>query len=299
MFRVVLSALLLLGVVGLFSTPVWAEQTMLFSVNSLSEFDVEENPVIYGTATDSEGNPLSDVEIQANFPSRMIMATTDSAGEFSIKYPINGELGEHTVTIYASKDKMYLSTQLTYQVIDKQKIAESEVSKKIDSENTPKIRKFDNSKYDLNSRAILEKVEDQKKEAQKKKILSEEQQLIDKQRLQSHEDLEDDLKSFEKQNEFYKPRNAFLRFLSDIDYTVKNIFWNQFLFTEKKADDAHIAKENALEEGKSTLEATKIFQKEAAVSRSEIIEYNKELNVKYGNATDDIQKKLDDNRKPS
>ncbi len=270
MLKVVSSGLLLFGFLGVFfasPTTVWAEESMLFSVNSLSEFDVKEHPVIYGAATDSEGNPLSDVEIQANFPSRMIMATTDSAGEFSITYPITAELGEHTVTIYATKDKMYLSTQITYQIIDKQKIAESEISKKIDSENTPKISKYDNSKYDLHSRTILDKIEDQKKENEKKKVLSEEQQLIDKQRLQSHEDLEEDLESFEKQNEFYKPRNAFLRFLADIDHSVKNIFWNQFLFTEKKTEDAHIAKEIALEEGKTTLEATKIFQKEAAVSQ--------------------------------
>ncbi len=296
MFRIVLSALLLFGIVGLFSMPVWAEQTMMFSVNSLSEFDVKETPVVYGTATDSEGNPLPGVEIQANFPSRMILATTDSAGEFSITYPITEELGEHTVTVYASKDKMYLSTQITYQVIDKQKIAESETLKNKDSENVPKISKYDNSKYNLHSRTILDKIEDQKKEAQKKVVISEEQQLIDKQRLQSHEDLEEELKSFEKQNEFYKPRNAFLRFLSDIDHTVKDIFWNQFLFTEKKTEDAHIAKEIALEEGKSTLEATKIFQKEAAVSQSEIMEYNKELSVKYVNATSSIQKQSDDNR---
>lgn len=290
MFRIVLSAILLFGLVGLFTTPVWAEQTMLFSVNSLSEFDVKENPVIYGTATDSDGNPLSDVEIQANFPSRMIMATTDSAGEFSIKYPITAELGEHTVTVYATKDKMYLSTQITYHVIDKQKAAESEISKNKDSENVPKISKFDNSKYDLFSRTILDKIEDQKIENEKKKVFSEEQQLVNKQRLQINEDLEEDLKSFEKQNEFYKPRNAFLRFLADIDHSVKNIFWNQFLFTEKKTEDAHIAKEIALEEGKTTLEATKIFQKEAAISKSEIMEYNQELSVKYGNTTSNIQK---------
>ena len=223
------------------------------------------------------------------------MAMTDSMGQFSITYPVTAELGKHTVTIYAAKDKMYLSTQITYEVIDKQKIAESEISN-TDSEDVPKTSKYDNSKYDLHSRTILDKIEKQKKETQKKEVLSEEQQLIDKQRLQSHEELEEDLKSFEKQNEFYKPRNAFLRFLSDIDHSVKNIFWNQFLFTEKKTEDAHIAKENALEEGKSTLEATKIFQKEAAVSQIEIMEYNKELSVKYGNATSNIQKKLDDNR---
>jgi len=184
MHRIILSALLLFGLVGLFSTPVWAEQTMLLSVNSLSEFDVKDTPVVYGTATDSEGNPLPGVEIQANFPSRMIMAMTDSMGQFSITYPITAELGKHTVTIYAAKDKMYLSTQITYEVIDKQKVAESEILN-TDSEDVPKTSKYDNSKYDLHSRTILDKIEKQKKEAQKKEIISEEQQIENQKRWEN------------------------------------------------------------------------------------------------------------------
>ena len=280
MFRVVLSALLLFGFVGLVISPAWADEAMLFSVNSLSEFDIQEKPYIYGTATDSEGNPLSGVEIQANFPSRTILATTDAAGEFSVTYPITEEIGKHTVTIYATKDKMYLSTEITYKVVNKQEIVEPKSETKVS-----KTSKFDNSKYDLHSRAILNETKDQKIEDEKSKVLSKEQQTIEKQRLQTHEDLEDDLKAFEKQNEFYKPRNAFLRFLADIDYSVKNIFWNQFLFTEKKTEDAYIAKLDALEEGKTTLEATKIFQKEAAITQSEINKVNSELNMKYANSS--------------
>ena len=163
------SLLLMVGIIGMvfltLSPMALAEENgMLFSVNTLSEFDVDEQPFIYGTATDTTGNPLQYVEIQANFPSRAIIATTDSAGEFSIKYPVTAELGEHAVTVYATKGSLYLSAQVTYQVIDKQQVAKSNYSEnKSDShDNSSKISRYDNSKYDLFSRMIIDKIEDQK-----------------------------------------------------------------------------------------------------------------------------------------
>ena len=291
------SVLLLAGIVGLFFvSPVWAEESMLFSVSSLSEIEIGTFPVIYGSVVDSNGNPLSDVEIQANFPSRTIMATTDSAGQFSITYSVPAKAGEYTVTVYATKDKMYVDTQITYKVTEKQETT-SNVSDESKLEDDTKTNTYDNSKYDLASRVILEKIEDQKEQSKKKEILSEEQQLIAEQREQTKAEIKEDLKSLEKQKEFYQPRNAFLRFLADVDNSLKNIFWNQFLFTEEKTENARIAKQNALEEGKSSMEATKIFQKEAAVSQSEIMEHNKEITIKYGNATGSVQEQFDENGK--
>ena len=296
MFKII-SLALFLGMFGLFSiSSAWAGEGMLFSVNSMDKFEVGQNPFIYGTATDYDGNPLSGVEIQANFPTRVIMATTDSAGEFSITSPVPAELGMHTVTVYATKNKMSLNTQVTYEIIDRQQIATSDISKSnlTPDESIPKTSNYDNSKYDLFSRTILEQIKEQKTDDAKKKILSENQQRIIDQKLQVQTELENDLKSFEKQNEFHTPRNAFLRFLADIDNSVKNLFWNQFLFTEKKTDDAHKAKIIALEEGKSSVEAMKIFQQKAAITQNEIIEYNENLSKKYGNATSSVQEPLDE-----
>ena len=266
---------------------------MVFSVNSMSEFKIGQYPFISGVAKDNDGNPLPDVEIQAIFPSRIMLTTTDSAGEFSITSPVAAEPGEHTITVYATKGTMNLKTQVHYQVIDNQRVT-TDITKNADpGENDSENSKFDNSKYDLLSRTILDKVEEQKIENAKKETHSEEQQIISEQRLQIREDLETDLKSFEKENEFHTPRNAFLRFLAHIDYSVKDIFWHQFLFTEEKTEDAQIAKENALEAGKSSLEATKIFQQEAAVTQGELIKYNEELSIKFGNATASNQEKFD------
>jgi len=288
--------LLSVGFAGLLFAPsVWADgNSMTLSINSLSIFELGQYPFVNGIVTDSDGNPLSNVEIQVNFPSSVGIATTDSAGEFSVTSKIAAELGENTVEVYATRDALYLNTQVMYKVI-----ASSEISKSnADSEEeTTTTSRYDNSKYDLLSRTILDGMEKQRTENMEKEILSEEQQAISEQRLQTHSKLKDELESFEKENESHTPRNAFLRFLAGIDPSVKDIFWNQFLFVEERTNNARESKEYALEEGKSSTEATKIFQQEAAISQSEIIEYNKELNVKYGNSTSGVQEKFDENGK--
>ena len=289
--------LLSVSVTGfLFVSSAWAveDNSMILSINSLSIFEIEKYPFVNGVVTDSDNNPLSGVEIQANFPSDTGIAITDSAGEFSITSNIPAELGTHTVIVYATKNTMHLNTQVTYDVMTQSDIIKNNVNSK---EKTPRTNSYDNSKYDLLSRTILNEMEKQKKDNTKKEILSEEQKEISERRLETHSKSEDELNSLEKKNESHTPRNAFLRFLADIDYSVKDIFWHQFLFTEERTDDAREAKGYALEEGKSTVEATKIFQQEAAISQNEIIEYNEELNIKYGNATSGVQAQFDENGK--
>ena len=284
----------------LFAPPTYAAEnnnSMILSINSLSVFEQGKYPFVNGIVTDSDGKPLSDVEIQASFSSDMGITITNSAGEFSITSNIPAEeLGEHTVTVYATKNAMYLNTHVTYDVMTQSEIAQINANS---GEKTPKTSSYDNSKYDLLSRSVLEDMEKQKKETAKQEEIpsKEEQPIISEQKLETNSKLEDELKSLEEKNESHIPRNAFLRFLAEIDYSVKDIFWHQFLFTEERTDNAREAKEYALEEGKPSLEATKIFQQEAAISQNEIIEYNKELNIKYGNATSDIQEQFDENGK--
>ena len=299
-FSMIAAMILSVGVAGLsFVSSVSAQEDnndgMVLSINSLSIFEQGKYPIVYGVVTDSNTNPLPGVEIQATFSSGMGIAITDSAGEFSITSSIAAEeLGTHTVTVYATKNAMYLNTQVTYNVMTQSEIAQINANSK---EKIPRESSYDNSKYDLLSRTILNEMEEQKKDNIKKEILSEEQKEISENRLETHSKIENELKSLEEKNESHTPRNAFLRFLADIDYSVKDIFWHQFLFTEDRTDDALKAKEYALDEGKSSLEATKIFQQEAAFSQNEIIEYNKELNIKYGNATSGTQEQFDENGK--
>ena len=288
-FLVVFSVL-----VGIFfPSSVWAEESMVLSVNNMSEFKLGQQPTISGVVKDNQGNLLSDAEIQANFSSRIMTTLTDNSGQFSLVSPSPAtEEGEFQVTIYVTKDNLSLKTQITYQVKDIQ----NKLIVDLDKE-TSKEKSYDNSKYDLFSRTILDKIEQQRTENSNKEILSKEQHQISEQRLEIKDNLSYEIKSLEEENESNSPRNAFLRFLVHIDHSVKDIFWNQFLFTEENTENARLAKENALQIGKSSLEATKIFQKEAAISQHEITQYNNYLNVKYGNATSTIQNQFNDNGK--
>ncbi|MFB5608734.1 MAG: carboxypeptidase-like regulatory domain-containing protein [Nitrosarchaeum sp.] len=275
------------GLTGFATSQAWADGGIILSVNSLSEFKAGQYPSISGKVTDSNGNPLSDVEVQANFPSRSIMTITDSTGKFSITTKIPAQPGEYVVKIYATKGKMGINTQISYQVKENQPI--------IIPTDTPK--EIEELKQEPSSETILQQIEEQKINDIKQKALSEEQQKIKEQRLQEQIDLKRDLKSDEKEQESHNPRNAFLSFLRDIDNSVKNIFWNQFLFTEKITNQGQMAKENALKEGKTPVEAMKMFQKGAAVTRNELIEENKRINIEYGNATNDVQQQFDEKGK--
>ena len=142
---------------------------------------------------------------------------------------------------------------------------------------------------------VLE-IEKQKSQEVKRETDIKEQQEIGEKRLLAQKDLQNDLKESEKLNEANIPRNVFYRFIQ-VDSSVRGIFWQQFLFTERITQQAHEAKERALLGGKSSFEAMKIFQDEATVTQKEIMDVNKNLSIKYGNATSSVQNMFDENRK--
>lgn len=144
---------------------------------------------------------------------------------------------------------------------------------------------------------MIQELEKQKAEDSQRKTTIKEQNQIDEQRLLVQQDLQNDLAESEKRFEAYSPRNAFYKFIQEIDRSVRGIFWQQFLFTEKITKQAQEAKEDALREGKSSFEAMKIFQDEATVTRQEVMEFNKNLGIRYGNATESIQNLFDENGK--
>ena len=135
----------------------------------------------------------------------------------------------------------------------------------------------------------------QQEEAEKKQQeIDERENFIETQRQIVQNLLDEDLKSFEKGLELNSPRIAFGRFVQTVDDTVQFIFWGQFNLTEQKHNEAYAAKMDALEEGENSITATKVFQRKAAISRSEIVEHNSELNIKYGFADKSTQSYFDE-----
>ncbi|MGI0077447.1 MAG: hypothetical protein ACREAU_08610, partial [Nitrosopumilaceae archaeon] len=75
------------------------------------------------------------------------------------------------------------------------------------------------------------------------------------------------------------------------------IFWGQFNLTEKQHNEAYAAKQTAIENGETSVNAMKIFQRKAAITKNEIVDYNSELNIKYGFADESSQSYFDNDGK--
>ena len=317
-------AVILFSYLGLFFIPqIWADvDELVLTINGESEYKVGQYPSISGLVTDSDGNPVNDVQIQASFPSRTMLISTNSLGEFSITSPIPTETGQYTIIISATKDKLFVDAKITYDVKERksvipllilpQGIKSSELNEftrgnvtqgtKSDVSIPMTIGGISNiidNKILPNpfSNTILPQTELQPEKEIKQKNSDEKLQNIQEQKQKTVESVSNDLKLLEKENEPNTPKNVFLQFLNDVDSSVKNIFWGQFLFTEKKMDQGLEAKAKALDEGKSSKDAMKSFQKAAATTRNEIIEHNNKLNIEFGNATSSIQEQFDEQGK--
>ena len=159
-------------------------------------------------------------------------------------------------------DNLIAKAQHTYQIIENEPIVVPlEVPKEVTEPSKPIIvipETIVDSEIKLDPFSImLLQIKEQKVIEEKKIILSKQQEYIIEQRRIALDALEEDLKSFKKRQESNSLENSFLRFLANIDSSFREIFWQQFLFVEKITIEAREAKENALEEGYSSIEATK------------------------------------------
>ncbi|KAF6246496.1 hypothetical protein C6990_08295 [Nitrosopumilus sp. b3] len=276
---------------GLFlANPAWAVEDFMLTISSLSEYEEGQHSIVHGKTMTLDEEPVSKVLISVYFPSGIIKTSTNSTGQFSVTSPIPVEIGEDDITVYAKKDNRYTSAEITY------KVTESK-TKKI-QEPVTKTPKITGKKIELDPFSkMLQEIEKQKNDEVKRETSLKEKQEIDEKRQLAKEDLQNDLKESERRNEAHSPRNVFYKFIQEVDSSVRGIFWQQFLFTERITNQAAEAKNDALKEGKSSFEATKIFQKKAAVSQKEVIEFNKGLSITHGNSTSGIQNLFDENGK--
>ncbi|KAF6245055.1 hypothetical protein C6989_04990 [Nitrosopumilus sp. b2] len=148
------------------------------------------------------------------------------------------------------------------------------------------------------AKQMLEKIK------QSKKILKElqagtqltktpEQLAIDEQRKLSQELLQKQLDRMNKDYEPYTPRNTFATFLTGVNATHHGIYWDQFNYVEKKIHLGRAAKQMVLDNGGTYQEALKEYVKFASLTRVEMIQFNEELNVKYGFADAKTQQNFD------
>ncbi|ABX13225.1 hypothetical protein [Nitrosopumilus maritimus] len=267
----------------------WAEENFMLTISSLSEYEEGQHSIINGKTETLDGKPVSEVTIHVYFPSEIIKTSTNATGQFSVTSPLPVKVGEKDIEVYARKDNKQANSQITYNVIESKPIIIQEAKQtKPESKKPKEIDPFSK---------MIQELEKQKAEKIERETSIKEQQEISEKRRLAQKDLQNDLTESEKRNEVNSPRNVFYRFIQEVDSSVRGIFWQQFLFTERITQQAHEAKEMALKDGRTSFEAMKIFQNEAAVTQQEVMEFNKNLSMQYGNATESIQNMFDENGK--
>ena len=151
------------------------------------------------------------------------------------------------------------------------------------------------------AKKILERIEESKKilakMMEKQTLIDEQQKLVDEQRRLSQEMLNVDLERMNKQYEAYTPRNAFASFVSKLNATHYDIYWDQFDTMDKKITLARAAKQQVLDNGGTFFEAQQEYIKYASMPRIEMIRTIIDLNIKYGFAYADTQEFFDEDGK--
>ncbi|MGI0064172.1 MAG: carboxypeptidase-like regulatory domain-containing protein [Nitrosopumilaceae archaeon] len=258
-----------------------------------------EFPIIVGNVKDQGGNPVSGVQVKISFATETITSTTNNVGSFYIELKTPAQPGDYTVNVISTKEGYGMNVISTSYFVNG-------IPPTIPGFDLTTINQFpllieEGLTKNPLSQIILqhmEKVKKQQDEAEKKQLeIENRKNFLDEQRQISQNVLKEDLLSFEKESEFNTPRLAFDRFVQSVDETVQVIFWGQFNLTEKQHNEAYAAKQTAIENGETSVNAMKIFQRKAAITKNEIVDYNSELNIKYGFADESSQSYFDNDGK--
>jgi len=159
--------------------------------------------------------------------------------------------------------------------------------------NTNTILASDNIKNDPTAMKILQNIELFKQRyaamQQKQQLVDQQNQLIEQQRKLAGEYLQADLAGMNNGNNLATPKNAYAVFVSHVDNSAQNLFWEQFNFMQAKVQNGKDAMNRVLKNGGTMQEALQAYSNEAAIHKDQLISINKNLNVKYNLADGKVQ----------
>jgi hypothetical protein len=255
-----------------------------------SPIESDEIPVLVGTVTDQASRPIANVTVNISTSYGIFEITTDNDGKFRYQYsnPVNP--AQYQVNIKAQKDGYGVGLTSTTFFVHGIPVIQSQKYEPTNSSSN-------NINQDPVGSKILKSIESEKnqqvKQDAKIKQNEEEKKVVDGQRVLANQQLQTDLQGWFAQLNPFTPRNVYASFISQVNETVASIFWGQFNFTEQKTNDGLAAQNLTLQNGGTSDQARNAFIQNASSSRSEIIQVNKDLNLKYGNASNDVQSKFD------
>ena len=254
-------------------------------------YQINEYPKIIGYVTDEAGNPVPKASVQITAAKYGVLTSTNLEGKFVFDQKVSPDAGVNIFNVMVKKEGYadgIASTSFIVNGAAPQKLQSQPVQPSKVPVQTTMTKILEQAKQ------FQEKIASQEKKRQE---LQAQQQLIQQQREVAYSNLLTDLTKMDLETLPNAPRNVFAAFLTTVDEGVHAIYWSQFELTEKISQEAHQAKLKALQSGMSSPDAMKVFQKKAVISRDQLIEHNKNIQIQYGHADKSVQDRFDKNGK--
>lgn len=254
-------------------------------------YQINEYPKIIGYVTDEAGNPVPKASVQITAAKYGVLTSTNLEGKFVFDQKVSPDAGVNIFNVMVKKEGYadgIASTSFIVNGAAPQKLQSQPVQPSKVPVQTTMTKILEQAKQ------FQERIAAQEKKRQE---LQAQQQLIQQQREAAYSNLLTDLTKMDLETLPNAPRNVFAAFLTTVDEGVHAIYWSQFELTEKISQEAHQAKLKALQSGMSSPDAMKVFQKKAVISRDQLIEHNKNIQIQYGHADKSVQDRFDKNGK--
>ncbi len=176
---------------------------------------------------------------------------------------------------------MLLSVMITVSISSSQSYAETDT----------KVTKIQGKDLENNpiTKNILKNIEIARKQfaaiKEKEKQEDEHQKHIKEQRIAAQASLDEAVARMNDTYEEFTPRNAFAKYVSGFNATHHGIYWDQFDYLNTKITLAKDARDTVLENGGTYFDAMKEYSKYAKMTKVEMLNVIKDLNIKH-NFTD-------------
>lgn len=149
---------------------------------------------------------------------------------------------------------------------------------------------------------ILQKIEESKKilaDLQSHKpVVTEQQKFVEEQRALAKAKLAQDMESMNKKYEGLTPKNSFATFVSKVNGTAQqSLYWDQFNYMDAKIRAAMDAKNSILQSGGTFKTAQQTFTAYASVTRTDMVKFVSDANIKHGMTDSQFQSNFDKNGK--
>ncbi len=249
-------------------------------------YQINEFPKLVGYVTDEAGNPVAKAAVQITAAKYGVWTSTNLEGKFVFDQRVSPDAGVNIFNIMVKKEGYadgVASTSFVVNGASTQKPQSQPTQTQVPDQTTM-------TKILEQAKEFQERIAAQEKKRQE---LQAQQIQIQQQREVAYSNLITDLAKLDLETLPNTPRNAFAAFLSTMDESVHAIYWSQFELTEKISQEAHQAKIKALQSGMSSPDAMKVFQKKAAISRAQLIEHNKNIQIQQGIADKSVQDQFD------